>query len=343
MKKTNKILVLLMLVMALILSACGGGNSKVSQTQVNGDQAGSEYKFKLTTIVGPTHSWVKTAEKLKEELQQRSNGRMDLEIFPSSQLGPEADMIQQMQSGAVDFGFVTTAYLATRTKELNAWMMPFLFEDISDALKMRGSDSANELLGLFEEQGVMGMDWLFTGSHSLLMKSGVMDTPEAFKGKKIRAPGSEVANDFYSELGASPVPMPLPEVYQGLQTGVVDGVNASADSAYTQKFHEVGKDYTLLNQFAFNAAVLMSKVKFDSLSPEDQKIVQEAMKAAIDYGNQLAIEENDKNLKLLEEEGLQIHTVSNLDVFNDVKNKINEKYSSESPLIKKFIEEANSK
>ncbi|WP_180955052.1 TRAP transporter substrate-binding protein [Bacillus sp. V3-13] len=340
MKKIKvNIFLSVILLTGVILSACGAGNSQEAKVQ---SASQGEHNFKLTTIVGPTHSWTKTAEKFKEELETRSDGRMKLEIFPASQLGPEADMIQQMISGSVDFGFITTAYLASRNKELNAWLMPFLFEDISDANKMRDTESANQLLDLFSEQGLVGMDWLFTGSHSILMKSGVMDSPEEFKGKKIRAPGSEVINDFYNALGASPVPMPLPEVYQGLQTGVVDGVNASADSAYSQKFYEVGEDFTLLNQFAFNAAVLMSKVKFDSLSKNDQKIVEEAMKAAIDYGNELAIQETEENLELLKKEGLNIHKPSSLKAFKGVTEEIYKKYSEQSPLTKEFIEEATS-
>ncbi|WP_180955703.1 MULTISPECIES: TRAP transporter substrate-binding protein [Bacillus] len=328
-----------LLLTSIITTACGAGSSQDTKVQSAGQ---GEHHFKLTTIVAPTHSWTKTAEKFKEELETRSDGRMKLEIFPASQLGPEADMIQQMISGSVDFGYITTAYLASRNKELNAWLMPFLFEDIGDANKMRDTEAANQLLDLFSEQGLVGMDWLFTGSHSILMNSGVMDSPEKFKGKKIRAPGSEVINDFYNALGASPVPMPLPEVYQGLQTGVVDGVNASADSAYSQKFYEVGEDFTLLNQFAFNAAVLMSKAKFDSLSKDDQNIVEEAMKVAIDYGNELAIQETVENLELLKKEGLNIHKPSSLKAFQDVTEQIYKKYSDKSPLTKEFIEEAKS-
>lgn len=342
--KHKSMLLLMLTVVMLVVSACGGGAAQEPSTggEAAGGQAAADkpsYTFKLTTIVQADHPWVKTAEKFKEELNTRSEGRMKLEIFPASQLGKEADMVQQISSGAVDFGYITTAYMSTRASSLNAWFMPMLFANTEDTAAMRNAESAQNLLSVLEPQGIIGMDWLMTGNHSILMKSGSMLTPESFAGKKIRAPGGAVINDFYTALQASPAPMPLPEVYNALQTGVVDGVNASVDSSWTEKYYEVAKEFTLLNQFAFNAMVVMSKAAQDKLSPEDQQIVKDAMKAAIDWGNNYVLENEKVILKQLEEAGVAVYEVEDKEPFKALTESIWTKYS-EDPLIKAFIEDA---
>lgn len=342
--KKNLFFSLILIISILFISACGQSSSGTQGSQgSSGSDApaptGESHTFKLSMIVQPTHTWYKAAEKFDEELQARSDGRMNVEIFPSSQLGPEADVIQQMSTGAVDFGFITNSYLASRFDSLNAWLMPFLFSGIEDAVEMRDSETAKELLDLFEAQGIVGLDWLFTGSHSILMKDGVLGSPDAFIGKQIRAPGSAVINDFYTELGASPLPMPLTEVYTSLQTGVIDGINGSVDSVTTEKFHEVANDFTLLNQFAFNAAVIMGKPTFDKLSEEDRQIVLDAMRAAIDYGNEVAMENDREGLEELREL-VNVHEISDFSAFDEVKQTIYNKYSEGDDLIKRFIEEA---
>lgn len=331
----------LLLIILLVVSACSqqsSGNPKNSALAASGET----HEFKLSTIVQTTHTWTETAEKFKEELEARSNGRMTVDIFPASQLGPEADVIQFMNTGAVDFGFITNAYLATRVGSLNAWFMPFLFDGIEDAEKMRDSEIAAKLLKTLETQGLAGLDWLFTGNHSILMKEGVLDSPEAFVGKQIRAPGSVVINDFYQQLGASPLPMPVSEVYTSLQTGVIDGINASVDSISTEKFSEVANDFTLLNQFAFNAAVVASTASLEKLSEEDKEIVLESMKVAIDYGNELAIKNDKEGIEELKKE-INVHELDNLDSFSEVRDEIYSKYSERDPLIEELIEEAQRK
>ncbi|WP_026105060.1 TRAP transporter substrate-binding protein [Halalkalibacterium ligniniphilum] len=334
----KKLLPFLLLFFLLIAGAC---NQQTSGGTKDSAQAASSdiHEFKLSTIVQTSHTWVAAAEKFKEELETRTNGRMQVEIYPASQLGPEADVIQLMSVGAVDFGFITNAYLASRVDSLNAWFMPFLFDGIEDAARMRDSEISRKLLDTLEEQQITGLDWLFTGSHSILMKQGVMDSPEAFVGKQIRAPGSVVINDFYQQLGASPLPMPVSEVYTSLQTGVIDGINASVDSIFTEKFHEVADDFTLLNQFAFNAAVVMSTATLEKLSEEDKEIVLEAMRVAIDYGNEVAIKKDYEGLEELRQQ-IKVHELDDFEAFSDVRDSIYNKYSEKDPLIKELIEEA---
>jgi len=338
--RVKKIKGSLLLILALVLALGGCGN----QAQGGADNGGSEakpVKLKISTNVPPGHIWTQTVNKFKEDVEKQTDGRITVEVFPSSQLGGTNDVVQMLNSGSVDYAVIPTAFLTSSYPDLNAWFMPFLFEDMEDAMKMRGTDESKELLKVFaKEQNFKGVDWLFTGNHSILMKNGKMDSPEDFKGKKIRAPGTQAVTDLYNALGASAVSMPLTEVYSALKTGVVDGINASVNSIASQKYHEIANDFTLLNQTAFNAVVLQSNSTNKKLSDSDLELINNAMKSAVDWGNDEAITELEENMKKVKKTDLNIHEVEDLKPFLSVKDEIYQKYSEKSDVIKAFIEKA---
>lgn len=315
------------------------GSSSSGESNQSEENGSSEetYTFKLSHVTPPTHGWHKTAEKFNEELQARSNGRMSVEIFPNSQLGTEADMLQQMETGSLDFGFITNAYLSTRAEEFNAWFMPFLFEDLADASEARHSEPAKQMLKNLESQGLIGLDFSFAGNRHILMQTGAVTSPEDLKGKKLRIIGSPAMSDFWAGLEVGTSPMPLPEVYTSLQTGVIDGIDIDLDALVTLNLYEIAQDLTLTNHMAFPAVVVMSKVTFDKLSPEDQQIVLDAMEAAIAWGIEDAIKREEENLQFVIDQGLNITEMKDHSAFDAVKEELYSKYS-ENPIIKEFIE-----
>lgn len=298
-----------------------------------------EVTFRLATIVQPTHVWSKTAQKFNEELQARSNGRMKVEIYPSSQLGQEKDMIQQLESGVVDFGFITNAYMSTRAPYFNAWFLPFLFDNTDEVIKMRDSETAKQMLAQLQEQKLIGMDYLFTGNHHILMAKGAINAPENLKGVKIRTTGAPIINETFEEFGASVTSIPLNEVYTAMQTGIVSGMHASVDGIMTQRLEEVSKDYSLISAFAFPAIVVASEETMNNLSAEDQKIVKEAMQVAADWGIQEAVRVDHDDLAKLKKQGLTVHEIENKATFREHVQAIYDKYSEKDPLVEEFIKE----
>ncbi|WP_134700821.1 TRAP transporter substrate-binding protein [Ammoniphilus sp. YIM 78166] len=318
----------------LVLTACGSGTEPSNTAGSSGD----EYKFKLTHITQPSHVWHKTAEKFAEELNTRSDGRMTVEIYAAGQLGPEKDMVQQLETGALDFGIITNGYMSTRLESLNAWFMPFVFDNLEEATKARTTEPAKEMLKELDKQGLVGMDFMFAGNRHILMKQSNVLTPEDAKGKKVRILGSPAIQDFWTALGAGPTPMPLPEVYTSLQTGVIDGIDIDLDALATEKYYENAKYLTLSNHMTFPAVVVMSKASQSKLSAEDQTLVNEAMKAAVDWGVQEAVARESKNLEELKKMGIEIKEVSDRSAFSQVKEDIQKKYAEKDPLIKSFLE-----
>lgn len=338
-KRMSSLVSCIVLSASLIVAGCGSNaNSPSGATQTGKENT---YSFKLTHVTQPSHIWHKTAEKFNEELGKRSNGRMKVDIFPAGQLGTEKDMVQQMESGSIEFGIITNAYMSTREDSFNGWHLPFVFSNLEQAVKAKDTAPAKEMLKTLDKQGMIGLDFVLAGNRHILMKNGAIQSPEELKGKKLRVIGSPAIQDFWTSVGASPTPMPLPEVYTSLQTGVIDGIDIDLDALITQKYYEIAKDLTVTNHMTFPGVVVMSKAAADKLSPEDRKIVEEAMKAAVDWGTKEAIKRETDNFEQLKANGVTVTELKNADSFNAVKDQMVAKYTANNPIIKAFFE-ANS-
>jgi len=212
---------------------------------------------------------------------------------------------------------------------------------LPEAVKMRESAAARKMLDEVESNmDVLAMDTLFIGNRHVLMRNGVVNSPEDLKGKKLRILGSPIIQDFWQAVGAGPTAMPLPEVYQALQTGVIDGIDIDLDAFVMGKYYEIAKNLTTTNHMTFNGIAMIGKNRFAQLSPEDQNIVTEAMKAAVDWGSEEAIRLENANLESLKAQGVNVVELKNPEAFDAVKDEIYQKYSS-NPIIKEFVEEAN--
>lgn len=338
MKKKLSLVLAATLSMSLILAGCGGSSQTNGSSEGQAaEQGGKSYTFKMAHITQPTHIWHKTSEKFNEELKARSNGRMKVETFPAGQLGPEKDMIQQLETGTVDFAIITNALMSTRAEEYNAWFMPYLFSDIDSAVAARNSEPAKKLLDGISKQGLVGMDYIMAGNRHVLMKNTSVTKPDDLMNKKIRIIGSPSIQDFWKAVGAAPTPMPLPEVYTALQTGVIDGVDIDLDALMTEKYYEIAKNFTITNHMPWPGVVMMNKPKYDGMTPEDQKIISEAMKAAVEWGNKESIAMEKKNLDDLKSKGATVTELTNTESFAKIRDDIYTKYSSNA-LIKQFIE-----
>lgn len=323
--------------LTLVLAACGGGSETNS-----GDSGDGTYTFKVSHVVQESHIWHQTALKFGEELEKLSDGRMSLQIYPASQLGQEQDMVQQLETGSLDFGFLTNAYMSTRQDSLNSWFMPFAFNNLEEAAQMRESDAAKEMLKELESQGLVGMDFIFAGNRHILMKDGHIQSPQDLVGKKVRIIGSPSVQRFWEETGTGPTAMPLPEVYTSLQTGVIDGMDIDLDALVTEKYYENAEYLTLTNHATFPSVIVMGKPSYDKLSEEDQEIVRTALDTAVNWGIEEAINRENSNLEELKSLGVKVKELTDTTDFDAIKETVNEEFSAKSPVIQSFLEEIQS-
>ncbi|SFE38692.1 TRAP-type C4-dicarboxylate transport system, substrate-binding protein [Lentibacillus persicus] len=335
MKKTKGLLFVILIFAGLTLSACGDDGTAESASD---EDEGKTYEFKMSYVTQTGHIWHKFAEKFAEELDAKSDGRMTLDLYPAAQLGPEADMVQQLESGSLDFAVLTVPYLSTRFPELDAWNMPFLFEDLEASLAAQDTEPAQDMLGLLEEQGLRGMDYFFAANHNLLVNGDPITSLDDVDGRKLRFTGGESVLDFWEGLGASPIAMGLPEVYNAMQTGVIEGVSVDTNPMLSEKYHEIGENYVLTNHMAFGGIVTGSQSNYENMPKGDQEILNEALSEAVQWGEEKIVADEDDNLKELEDL-VNVIELKNREEFIEEAEKMYEKYSEKNELIKKFIEE----
>lgn len=356
MKKLAKFLQIgLLFLMVLALVACSSDDTDSTaekpdeevgekvETSVAGD-ASTELDlptktFKLAHITATDHMWHLAAEKFNEELQARSDGKMKVEIYPASQLGTEADMVQQVEAGSIDFALITAAYLSARTPDLAAWFTPYAFNSLQDAYDMSQGELGKEMLKQIEGTGLKSLDYLFAGQRVMITKDKEVTKPSDLKGLKMRVTPSPPLTYFYQSTGAAPEALPLPEVYSALQTGVIDGMDMDLDATITNKYSEVAKYATVTNHMVWPSIILTNEKAFNNLSDDAQKIITESLVVASKYAVDTRASQEEDFKKQLADQGMTV-TELGADVYAEEIQKFDAEYSAKSDLMKRFIEAA---
>ncbi|WP_404455019.1 TRAP transporter substrate-binding protein [Virgibacillus necropolis] len=334
MKKTKGVYILaLFMALMLVLGACSSGEEAGGKQKEDGAK---EYNFKLAHIAPQNHIWNDAAKKFAEELEERSDGRMTTKLYPGGQLGSEADMVQQLKNGTIDFAFITNAHLTSMSDAFSAWFAPFLFDSYEDALEASGSDVSKDILATLDGTGLNAMNYFFSGNRVMLFREKV-ETPEDMEGLSLRVTPSPALQDWYRYLGANPESISLPEVYQAAQTGVIDGMDMDLDAAITSNFNEVTGYGALTNHMVWPSVMISNNEMFENMPEKDQKIVKEAMEAASEYATLKRSSQEEEFIKTLEDRGMELYQMDE-SLFTPYTEKFDEKYKSKDPLIKKFIE-----
>ncbi|MCD2136412.1 TRAP transporter substrate-binding protein [Salinicoccus halitifaciens] len=338
------------LIGVLVLAACGNGESEnngeaeenaEAEGSAEADAAASEdgetYEFRLGHIAPDDHIWNEGANKLAEELEERSGGRMTMEIYPGGQLGNDADMMQQIQSGSLDFGLITNAHLTSESDAFSAWFAPFLFDSYEEALEASNTELAAEILATLDGQGVKAMDYMFSG-HRTMMFTEKVESPEDISGLTLRVTPSPALEDWYRMLGASPESIPLPDVYQSAQTGVIDGMEMDLDAAVTSNFNEVTGYGAMTNHMVWPSVMVMNENLYEGMSEEDQAIVEESMAAASEYGTMERASLEEEYIETLTDRGMELYNMED-GAFDSYIEEFDAQYRELDPLIDEFIGE----
>ena len=322
----------LLIMAALVLSACGDDDSPAAEEGTSEET----YSFKLAHIAPPDHIWNETAENFGKELEERSDGRMKLELYPGGQLGGEPDMVQQLETGSLDFGFITTAFLTSRSEAFSAWFAPYLFDSYEAAYEAKDTDVAKEILTTLDDQGLRALNYFFSGNRTMMFSEKI-ETPEEIKGLTLRVTPSPALQDWYRSLGANPESISLPDVYQAAQTGVIDGMEMDLDAAVTSNFNEVTGYGALTNHMVWPSVMIVSGEKFDAMPKEDQEIIKEAMAAASEFGTMKRASLEEEYMETLRDRGMELYEMDE-SLFDSYKEEFDEAYKAKDPLIKEFIE-----
>lgn len=224
-----------------------------------------------------------TVEAVKyfgQVVEQKTNGRIKVQVFNSGQLGQEKDTIEQTRFGVIDLNRVNTAPFNNLIPETAVLGLPFLFRSVEHMYHVVDGPLGAEIGKAFEPHGMVVLGFFDSGARSMYNSKRPINTLADMKGLKIRVQQSDLFIALINALGANATPMPFGELYSGLQTGVVDGAENNYPSYESVKHYEVAKYYSLTEHSMAPEVFVISKRAWDKLSADDQKMFKEAGVAA---------------------------------------------------------------
>jgi C4-dicarboxylate-binding protein DctP len=245
----------------------------------------------------------KGALKFKELAEKYTNGKVKIEVYPNSTLYKDKEEIEALQLGSVQMLAPSTAKFAPLgAKEFEALDLPWLFKDDATYDKAMKGEVGKWLFKKLEAKGISGLAYWDNGFHMVSANRPLLN-PTDFQGLKIRISGSKVADQYFRILGSIPQIMAFSEVYQALQTGVVDGCENTPSNYTTQKFDEVQKHITVSYHAHLQYAVIVNSKFWNGLPADIRAQLDKAMAEATDYTNSIAQKENADALELIKKNG----------------------------------------
>jgi len=259
--------------------------------------------IKFSHVVAADTPKGKASEFFAKRAAELTKGRAKVEVYANSTLYKDKEEIEALQLGAVQMLAPSLSKFGPLgVKEFEVFDFPYIFDDYADLHKVTQGPIGASLLLKLESRGIKGLAFWDNGFKSFSANTAIR-TPADLKGKKMRIQSSKVLEEEYRTLGAIPQVMAFSEVYQALQTGVVDGTDNPHSNLYTQKMHEVQKYMIITEHNYLGYAVIVNKKFWDGLPPDIRGELEQAMKEATVYANKIAQEENDHALELVRKSG----------------------------------------
>ena len=267
--------------------------------------------IKFSHVVANDTPKGKGSLKFKELAEKYTNGKVKIEVYPNSQLFKDKEEIEALQLGSVQILAPSTAKFAPLgAKEFEALDLPFLFPDEASYTRIMKGEVGKWLFKKLESKGISGLAYWDNGFHMVSANKPLIN-PADFQGLKIRISGSKIADQYFRVCGAIPQIMAFSEVYQALQTGVVDGCENTPSNYLTQKFHEVQKHITISYHAHLQYAVIVNSKHWGGLPADIRQSLDKAMDEATDYTNSIAVKENEDALAEIKASGkTTLHTLT---------------------------------
>ncbi|PLC53506.1 C4-dicarboxylate ABC transporter [Pollutimonas nitritireducens] len=255
------------------------------------------------------------AIKFKELAEKYLPGKVQVQVFPNSQLFGDAKELEAVLLGDVQFIAPSLSKFDRYTKKVQLFDLPFLFDDMAAVDRFQQSAEGKALLDSMTNRGLKGLAYWHNGLKQLSTNKDKLTRPEDVKGLKFRIQASDVLEAQFRQLGANPQKLAFSEVYQALQTGVVDGQENTWSNIYSQKFHEVQKTIANTNHGVIDYMVVTNAKWWDGLPPDVRGGLEKAMAEATTYANNLAAELNERDRKrIVEANNAKVQTLSKEDV-----------------------------
>jgi C4-dicarboxylate-binding protein DctP len=265
--------------------------------------AGGPIVIKFSHVVAQHTPKGQAADYFKKIAEERTKGKVKIEVYPNSQLYKDKEEMEALQLGAVQMLAPSLAKFAPLgVKEFEVFDLPFIFDNYEELHKVTQGPIGAKLLAKLEPKGIHGLAYWDNG-FKVMSANKPLKTPEDFKGQKMRIQSSKVLDTQMRSMGANPQSLAFSEVYQALQTGVVNGTENPPSNLYTQKMHEVQKYVTLSDHGYLGYAVIVNKKFWAGLPADIRTTLEGAMKDATKYANDIAKKDNEDALAAVKKSG----------------------------------------
>lgn len=245
-------------------------------------------------------------ERMADLLEQKSGGKMTIEIYPSQQLGTERENLELLQIGSLSMTKVSASVLENFAPSIKVLGLPYLFRDREHSYQVLDGQVGRQLLLQSEKFLLRGLTYFDAGQRSFYTKTRPVNSPDDLRGLKIRVQESPVAMGLVRALGAAPTPISWGELYTALQQGIVDGAENNPPSFLTSRHYEVCKYYTLNEHTAVPDVLLIGTTAWNRLSAQEQQWLQEAADEATVYQREVWQQAEQEALDEVQKAGVEI-------------------------------------
>lgn len=274
---------------------------------------------------------------LAKRVEEKSDGKLQIKVYPNQQLGTERELLELLQIGSLGMTKVSAAALEGFAPTMQVFGMPYLFRDDAHQKRVLDGPIGKQLLLDPEKYWLRGLCYYDGGKRSFYSKEKPIESPADLKGLKIRVMESNMATNMVRAMGGSPTPVAYGELYSALQQGIVDGAENNPPSLYTSKHYEICKFYSIDEHTVLPDVVLISTKVWESLSDEEQRWVQEAADESSELQYKIWAESTENSLRALGKAGVQI-SYPDKSKFREGVSSMYEQMKIEQPEIYKIIE-----
>lgn len=301
-------------------------------------RAAASKTLRIGTITPGSHFWTQTMDRVGASMAEKSGGAFETQIFPSGQLGNEATMIQQLQAGGLDMGFLTVAEFSNRLDDMAALFTPYLVPDVTQASKLLTGPTATGMLDQFKSLGMMGLGFGLGGMRHLISRDAGASSDD-LAGRKYRITPFAPLRDFYELMDVAPTPVPLPGLFDALANGQVDGADIDLELAWKLKLYDQAPNLTITSQMMFPVVAVVSGKYWAALDDGQKAMLSESVSEQIDWLFAQYTEFEPKWLNDLKGTGMNV-TMASPDFFGDTLTKWHDIWDPKAPSIAALRTEA---
>lgn len=325
MKKGLMCVVIIVLMFTLV--ACGN-NAGTEDTTSNATDEPQKTVLRLGMTTEPDGHYYKGAQMFAEKLAEYTDGQLEVQLFPSSQLGNERDLVEGVGIGTIEMAITSTGPLPNFSSDFMLFDLPFIITDRQKAYEVMDGPIGQEILKSLEPKGIKSLGFWENGFRHITNDKAPIVKPTDVAGLKIRTMENPIHQATFQELGATPTPMAWGEVFIALQQGTIDGQENPLVIIDTAKIHEVQSHVSLTGHFYSPAVIHINKNLFDSFSDEIQDAILRAEKEARDWERNYSAQLDAQLLESLKEKGMVVTEVDK-EIWQEACQPVYEKFADQ--------------